>query len=98
MVGDLSQCEIILLCFCQNQCRISYVVHFVTTLLRRIKMKSFTATVNTDAGRYDIDYKANKSSHNWCVMHSTGAVYLCSIQEALDWINNDVNYIISQTA
>ena len=58
-------------------------------------MFSFTATVKTDAGQYDIDYKANKHSHNWCVMHSTGAVYLSSVEEALDWIKDQSEYVLS---
>jgi hypothetical protein len=49
-------------------------------------MQSFTATVETVVGDYCIDYKPNKPFNNWAVMHSKGAVYLNSIQDALDWI------------
>lgn len=60
-------------------------------------MQAFTATVKTPVGDYTIDYKANKHSHNWAVMHSTGATYLSSVQEALDWIESHATYLIDQS-
>jgi hypothetical protein len=58
-------------------------------------MQSFFATIETDVGTYYIDLKPNKHSHQWAVMHSTGASYLCSLQEALDWIESHSEYILS---
>ena len=59
-------------------------------------MQSFTATVITEAGRYDIDYKSNKPFNQFAVNYQGGAVYLNSVQEALDWINSHAEYIVSQ--
>lgn len=58
-------------------------------------MQSFTATVITNAGRYDIDYKPNKPFNQFAVNYQGGTVYLDSVQDALDWINSHADYTIS---
>ena len=58
-------------------------------------MQSFTATVQTAVGRYDIDYKPNKHSHQFAVNYNGGAVYLDSVQACLDWIESHSEYVLS---
>jgi hypothetical protein len=52
-------------------------------------MKTFFATIETEYATYYIDKKTKRfgfDAHEFSVMHPTGAVYLCSVQECLDWI------------
>ncbi len=46
-------------------------------------MLSFTATIKTTNGIYEIDQKTDVS---FCVVHNGGGVYFSSIPEALNWI------------
>jgi hypothetical protein len=51
-------------------------------------MLSFTATIKTNNGTYEIDQKTNANNEVlFCVMHNSGGgVYFSSIPEALNWI------------
>jgi hypothetical protein len=46
-------------------------------------MLSFTATIKTNNGTYEID---QKNEVLFCVMHNSGGVYFSSIPETLNWI------------
>ena len=58
-------------------------------------MQTFTATVNTAVGRYDIDYKPRNAFNKYAVNYNSGAVYLDSVQACLDWIESHSEYVLS---
>jgi len=53
-------------------------------------MKTFFAEIETACGKYYIDLKSGDDYHHlknkYAVMYSTGAVYLDSVQDCLNWI------------
>jgi hypothetical protein len=65
-------------------------------------MKSFTAEIKTETGTYFIDLKSGDDYHQlrnkFAVMHSGGAIYLDTIQECIDWIEEHTQYLLKQAA
>jgi hypothetical protein len=50
-------------------------------------MLSFTATIKTNNGTYEIDQKNHSDTEVlFCVIHNGNGVYFSSIPEALNWI------------
>jgi|APGre2960657404_1045060.scaffolds.fasta_scaffold109034_1 hypothetical protein len=56
-------------------------------------MLSFTATIKTINGTYEIDQKNHLDTEvSFCVMHNGGGVYFSSIPEALNWVQEHSKY------
>ena len=52
-------------------------------------MLSFTATIKTNNGIYEIDKKTNLS---FCVIHNGSGVYFSTVNEALSWVKEHSEY------
>jgi len=56
-------------------------------------MLSFTATIKTNNGTYEIDQKTNANNEvSFCVMHNGGGVYFSTVNEALSWVKEHSEY------
>ncbi|MGI9214272.1 MAG: hypothetical protein ACR2HS_00990 [Gammaproteobacteria bacterium] len=65
-------------------------------------MKTFTAEIKTETGIYFIDLKSGDDYHQlknkFAVMYSGGAIYLNTVQECIDWIEEHNQYLLNKAA
>jgi hypothetical protein len=56
-------------------------------------MLSFTATIKTNNGTYEIDQKNHSDTEVlFCVIHNGEGVYFSTVNEALNWVQEHSEY------